>query len=106
TCQKLLVWGEGENVKVRDLWPVNAAHSVRRDASVEPSRSAWPAEELIQQIELTREIMPEGPGNVFFSMKCLVDNRDGLSDKLKSGVYAEPALVPESPWLGDATPAR
>lgn len=103
---KLLAWWHGENVKGRHLWPGNAAHSVRRDASVEPSRSAWPAEELIQQIELTREIVPEGPGNVFFSMKCLVDNRDGLSDKLKSGVYAEPALVPESPWLGEATPAR
>jgi hypothetical protein len=41
---------------------------------------------------------------VFFSMKCLVDNRDGLADKLKSGVYKEQALIPASPWLGDAEP--
>jgi uncharacterized lipoprotein YddW (UPF0748 family) len=95
----LLEWWKGENVKNRHLWPGNGAHNVRRDSSVEPARNAWPAEELIRQIELTREIV-EQPGNVHFSMKCLVDNRDGLTDKLKSGVYAEPALVPEINWLG------
>ena len=50
--------------------------------------------------------MKNGPGNVFFSIKCIFDNRDGLTDKLKAGVYKEPALVPASPWLGDETPAK
>jgi len=39
-------------------------------------------------------------------MKALMQNYDGLADKLKEGVYAEPALVPESPWLGRETPAK
>lgn len=103
---KLLEWWAGENTKNRHLWPGNGAHSVRRDASVKPARNAWPAEELIKQIELTREIVKNGPGNVFFSIKCIFDNRDGITEKLKAGVYKEPALVPESPWLGDETPAK
>jgi uncharacterized lipoprotein YddW (UPF0748 family) len=97
---KLLAWWKEQNVKHRHLWPGNGAHNVRRNASVPPARNAWTAEELIDQIKVTRQIVPE-PGNVFFSIKCLFDNRDGLTDKLKEGVYAEQALVPESPWLGD-----
>lgn len=103
---KLLEWWAGENKKNRHLWPGNGAHNVRRSADVEPARNAWPAEELIEQIELTRKIVKNGPGNVFFSIKCIFDNRDGITEKLKSGVYKEPALVPESPWLGDETPAK
>ena len=101
---KLLAWWQRQNSHGRHLWPGNGAHNVRRDASAEPARSVWEAEELIGQIELTRKIVKNGPGNVHFSMKCLIDNRDGLTDKLKNGVYAEPALVPESSWLGDETP--
>jgi hypothetical protein len=103
---KLLAWWNDENTKHRHLWPGNGAHSVRKSADVPPARNAWPAEEVIKQIELTREIVKNGPGNVFFSIKCIFDNRDGLTDKLKAGVYKEPALVPESPWLGEKTPAK
>jgi uncharacterized lipoprotein YddW (UPF0748 family) len=103
---KLLAWWNDENVKGRHLWPGNGAHNVRRSADVEPARNAWPAEELIRQIELTRETVDRGPGNVHFSMKCLLDNRDGLTDKLKSGVYAEAALVPEIDWLGGKPPGK
>jgi uncharacterized lipoprotein YddW (UPF0748 family) len=101
---KLLAWWQQQNRKGRHLWPGNGAHNVRRDASAEPARSVWEAEELINQIELTRKIVKTGPGNIHFSMKCLVDNRDGLTEKLQNGVYAEQAIVPESPWLGDETP--
>ena len=47
---------------------------------------------------------PGATGNVHFSMKALMRNYDGIADKLKAGPYAEPALVPESRWLGDETP--
>jgi hypothetical protein len=36
----------------------------------------------------------------------LMKNSGGIADKLKKGPYAEPALVPESPWLGHETPAK
>jgi uncharacterized lipoprotein YddW (UPF0748 family) len=100
---KLLKWWSDENVKDRHLWPGNGAHNVRRSADVEPARNAWKAEELVNQIKLTREIVDQ-PGNVHFSMKCLIDNRDGLTEKLKSGVYAEQALIPEIGWLGGKPP--
>jgi uncharacterized lipoprotein YddW (UPF0748 family) len=103
---KLLAWWHGENSHNRHLWPGNGAHNVRRSADVEPARSVWPAEELLHQIELTRQEVTEGPGNVFFSMKCLVDNRDGLADKLKEGLYADEALVPETTWLGGEAPGK
>jgi hypothetical protein len=39
-------------------------------------------------------------------MKAFLQNRDGINEKLKYGLYAEPALVPESPWLGKETPGK
>jgi hypothetical protein len=39
-------------------------------------------------------------------MKVFLQDRDGINEKLKNGLYAEPALVPESPWLGKGTPAK
>jgi hypothetical protein len=40
-------------------------------------------------------------------MKAFLDNRDGLNDELTTpgGLYAQPALVPASPWLDDKAPA-
>jgi hypothetical protein len=102
---KLLGWWRDENVKGRHLWPGNGAHNVRRGPDVEPARNAWVAEELLDQIEITRDLI-EQPGNVHFSMKCLIDNRDGLTDKLKRGVYAKPALIPEVNWLGGEAPGE
>jgi uncharacterized lipoprotein YddW (UPF0748 family) len=103
---KLLAWWHSEDTKQRHLWPGLGAHNVRRSASVKEARTVWSAEELIKQIEITRQEVPDGPGDVFFSMKCLVDNRDGLADKLKSGVYKQQALIPASPWLGDKQPGE
>ena len=39
-------------------------------------------------------------------MKALMKNKEGIADKLKKGPYAEPALVPETPWLGHETPEK
>lgn len=103
---KLLEWWSSENTKHRHLWPGNGAHSVRKSADVTPARNAWPAEELLKQVELTREIVKDGPGNVFFSIKCIFDNRDGITEKLEDGLYKEQALVPASPWLGEEAPAK
>ncbi len=102
---KLLAWWVEQNTKQRHLWPGNFTSKVRRKHETEESKDAWSAEELIQQIETTRAT-PGATGNVHFSMKALRDNYDGLSDKLKAGLYAEPALVPESSWLGKETPKR
>ncbi|MCI0332279.1 MAG: family 10 glycosylhydrolase [Planctomycetes bacterium] len=102
---KLLAWWAEQNTQHRHLWPGNFTSKVRRSPSTPETREAWSAEELIRQIEATRA-QPGASGNIHFSMKALMHNYDGIADKLKAGVYAEPALVPESPWLGREAPAR
>jgi len=62
---------------------------------------SWPVEEILSQIELQRAIAP-GAGHVHFSMISLLQNRRGLADTLKSGLYRDAALVPAMPWRGAA----
>ncbi|HVT28286.1 MAG TPA: family 10 glycosylhydrolase, partial [Lacipirellulaceae bacterium] len=104
---KLLRWWAEQNVKERHLWPGNFTSRVgdrSRKTNGKP-QPAWTADEIIRQIEATRETTG-ATGNVQFSMKALMKNFGGIADKLKRTVYAEPALVPESPWLGHETPMR
>jgi hypothetical protein len=37
-------------------------------------------------------------------MAALMENRKGISEQLKAGHYAGPALVPATPWLGHTPP--
>jgi uncharacterized lipoprotein YddW (UPF0748 family) len=70
-----------------------------------PPERVWVADDVVKQIEATRA-QQGATGNVHFSMKALVRNFDGVTDKLKAGLYAEPALVPETAWLGGEAPAK
>ena len=75
------------------------------------SRSAsWRADEIVQQVNLTRTSTTTtanggATGNVFFSMKGLMRDVDSIDAKL-APLYAEPALVPASPWLDASPPPR
>jgi hypothetical protein len=60
--------------------------------------------EIDSQIRLTRA-QPGATGNVHFSMRAFTRNQGGISDSLRAGLYAEPALVPATPWLGGRAPA-
>jgi uncharacterized lipoprotein YddW (UPF0748 family) len=95
---KLLAWWAGENTHRRHLWVGNYTSRVTGEAK------GWPATEVSEQIKLTRQ-QPGAGGNVHFSMKALLRNAGGVADELKK-VYAEPALVPATPWLGDEKPAK
>lgn len=102
---KLLAWWAEENVHGRQLWPGLFTSRVRTNPDARVTKTNWPAEEVIRQIELTRA-QPGATGHVHFSMKALLGNRDGLADELRRGVYADPALVPVCDWLpGKAPPA-
>jgi len=105
----LLSWWASQNLKHRNLWIGNGLHRVRDADPVQApiGRSSWRADEIIQQVGLTRSSVGSAPnggatGNVFFSMKNLMTNVDSIDGKL-APLYAEPALIPASPWL-DATP--
>jgi uncharacterized lipoprotein YddW (UPF0748 family) len=95
---KLLAWWAGENTRGRHLWPGNYTSRVTGTAK------GWPASEIVEQVKLTRA-QKGATGNVHFSMKALLHNNGGVADALKE-VYAEPALVPASPWLKEKPPAR
>lgn len=93
---KLLDWWASENTKKRHLWPGLYTSRVTGVAK------GWEAKEVADQIELTRK-QKDAPGAVHFSMKALLRNTGGIADELKK-VYAEPALVPETPWLAQGKP--
>lgn len=113
----LLAWWMSENVKARHMWP---GHNASRAAG-----TAWPPDELLEQIRLTRSA--HAGGDIHFSMRALMPanavrrdsvlvgvatqpparmNAAALADRVRAELYAEPALVPASPWLSTTEPAR
>jgi uncharacterized lipoprotein YddW (UPF0748 family) len=93
----LLDYWIGQNRHGRHVWP--GLFTSRIGAATK----AFVPAEITQQIGLTRT--REGAtGHVHFSMTALMGNRQGISDKLMAGPYAEPALVPATPWLGANRP--
>jgi hypothetical protein len=113
----LLRWWMGENVKNRHVWP---GHNASRAAG-----TAWLPDELLEQVRLTRAA--NAGGDIHFSMRALMPangvrrdsvlvgvatqppvqaNAAALADRLHTQLYAEPALVPASPWLSRARPTR
>ena len=108
----LLAWWASQNVKHRNLWIGNGLHRVVDSASQQPggARTGWRADEIVQQVNLTRQSVASAEnggatGNVFFSMKGLMRDVDSVDEKL-APLYAQPALVPASPWLDHTPPAR
>ncbi|WP_229217634.1 glycoside hydrolase family 10 protein [Massilia forsythiae] len=93
----LLDYWVTQNVQGRHIWP--GLFTSRIGA---PSKEYAPAE-IIEQIEVTRT-RPNARGHVHFSMVALMQNRKGISDQLRSALYLSPALVPATPWLGNAAP--
>ena len=55
--------------------------------------AARPAQEMIDQIALTRR-GTNSPGHIHWSMKALMRNQGGIADKLRAGPYAERAGTP------------
>jgi uncharacterized lipoprotein YddW (UPF0748 family) len=92
----LLQWWAGENIRHRHLWP---GLDVSR---VGPNR---PAEEIINQIKLTRK-QSGASGNMLWAVRALTENRRGISDALLNQVYTQPALSPAFPWLDNRPPAK
>jgi uncharacterized lipoprotein YddW (UPF0748 family) len=93
----LLQWWVQQNAKGRHMWPGNYIDRV------DGKPTGWPAQELVNQIDLTRSQLG-ATGNVFFSMRSLMVGHDSLPEKLTSGVYAAKALIPASPWLDSVSP--
>jgi len=99
----LLKWWVEQNVKQRHMWPGMFTSRVGQRAA-QPS-AVWTVEEIQQQIAITRN-QPGATGHVHFSMRAFLrDTPDSLAQRLAKVTYAEPALVPATPWL-DSIPPR
>jgi hypothetical protein len=94
----LLDYWIARNTAARHLWPGLFTSAIGRE------RDPWPAAEIVEQVALQRA-RPGAGGHLHFSMKALLEDRDGVAGRLAAGPYAEPALVPETPWLGAQVPA-
>lgn len=95
---RLLAWWVAENHENRHVWPGNYTSRIK-------TNGGWKPMEIVEQIQVTRNQEGAG-GNVHFSMIALTQNRQQITDRLREGVYALPALVPASPWLSSKTPAQ
>ncbi|MCS6829369.1 MAG: family 10 glycosylhydrolase [Armatimonadota bacterium] len=93
----LLRWWVEQNTQGRHILAGNFASKV-----ADGSNSAWEAQEIVQQIRLTRQ-QPGAVGNIHFSARAFMQDRDGIC-KLVRELYAQPALVPAAPWLSRSQP--
>src|SRR4029079_10687789 len=74
-------------------WPGLATYRV-----TENSQRHIPAQEIVDEIDTIRARGGD-VGHIHFNTSALMKNPDSLDEKLSSR-YANPALVPASPWLG------
>ena len=95
----LLQWWTQENTRGRHVWPGLALYKL----PIAGPRKMFPAD-IAEQIALTRE-NPGATGHLHFNAAVLMQNVAGIGDTL-AAVYAEPALVPASPWLDTVAPPR
>lgn len=94
----LLRWWSAQNAQQRHLWPGLYTSGVRTGAATE-----WRRGELVAQILATRD-QPAVDGEVHFSMEAFLTDRDSVGTVLRRTVYAQQAIVPESPWMMAGTP--
>jgi len=93
----LLKFWENINVKKRHVWAGIGTYKI-------PSKTEnFSAQEIVNQIKLTREIQTTD-GNVQFSFKSLRSDFDSVQNALCKNVYAGDALVPASPWIKSQKP--
>lgn len=89
----LLDWWADSNQKQRHLWPGIATGQIS---------NSRPASDILAQISLTREKLTSA-GNIHWHFKSLLENVGKISEQLSSTLYAEPALIPASSWLGESS---
>lgn len=88
----LLDWWEKENHHKRHLWPGLNVGLGGDDRNLD---------EVLNQLMITRAMLPNSPGAIHWSISPLV-KYNKLSEGLLKGPYKAQALIPASPWLGKA----
>jgi uncharacterized lipoprotein YddW (UPF0748 family) len=94
-------WWRSENPKDRAIWPGLF------DASVAVRRAGWTGDEIpaeIERLRYSRELGHDSNGHIHFRLGAMLMNGRAIGERLRTQSYAEPALVPPTPWLGGAPP--
>jgi uncharacterized lipoprotein YddW (UPF0748 family) len=91
----LLGWWSSQNTQHRHLWP---GISVGRDTGMRT------VDETLNEIMITRGMLPESNGAIHWSISSDIKNSN-LSNALLESVYKKNALVPASPWLDNQPPS-
>ncbi len=89
---ELLGWWQSENHKQLHLWP---------GLNIGLGGDEKNADEVINQIMITRGMVPKSKGAVHWSIAPLV-KYDSLAMAIKQGPYNNKSLVPASPWLNNS----
>lgn len=90
----LLGWWQSENHLGRHLWPGMSVARGGTEANLT---------EVVNQIMITRGMVPQSKGAVHWSISSLTRNPI-LPEGLIKGPYKSRALVPASPWLSTTNP--
>lgn len=93
---KLLDYWIAENTTGKHIWPGMGTYNFAEKFKKGP-------QEIVDQINATRERGAKSNGQVHFTLATLTNER--LEPMIRE-VYATPALVPASPWLDDKAPAE
>jgi len=88
-------WWQSENKKGRHLWPGMNIGLGGDDKNVD---------EVVNQIMITRGMLPESKGAVHWSIAGIVTH-EKLRKGLLDGPYKQQAIVPASTWLNNKKPA-
>lgn len=90
----LLGWWEGENTQNRHLWP---------GINIDFGGDKLNLDETVNQIMLTRGMLPTSMGTVHWSISPLL-KYPSMAAGILAGPYKKDALVPASPWLSKLIP--
>ncbi|MCJ7756806.1 MAG: hypothetical protein MUP24_01560, partial [Gillisia sp.] len=90
----LLGWWESENTQNRHLWP---------GINIDFGGGKLNLDETVNQIMLTRGMLPTSMGTVHWSISPLL-KYPAMAAGILAGPYKKDALVPASPWLSKLIP--
>ena len=95
----LLQWWVGENTQQRIIAPGLFT------SRIGDKNRPYSVEQIEDQVFLSRNLRGAS-GSIHFSMKAMLENREGLSDRLEANTYLSEALVPQMPWIDSPRVSR
>ena len=95
--EELLAWWTSQNPTGRHVWAGLASFKVK------PAADGWAAADILAQVAHGRGQKGTG-GFAFYNATSLMEDRDGLAEKLAAGPFGGYALTPAFPWIDGAAP--